>query len=254
MSLELSADSVRKLDESIQRLADAAGETVKSVLPAQMRLFAKDLAFNTEPVGDSAGAQKKKGEDAVESKIRSIYITIGEAVNLLKDSNPKLVFPFERALKKKNFPQCAALLMQISGRKNSYSVGPFDGGLLHKSQRFKKRVRNQLVVTNENAIKQYITKTKKSVGFAKGGFASAARDLGGVRDIPQFATRHKGAQGSGAVDGDGKTLSVVMTNGVKYIRQALDSSKENKALEFRKKSIDLVLERMATRKFSSAMK
>ena len=92
---------------------------------------------------------------------------------------------------------------------------------------------------------------KKLVGYAKGGFATAARQLGGVRGIPGFATRQN-APGTGTVTGDGKTLTVTMINGVKYIEEALDAHGEARAITHRQRAATLVLKRMADRKFKSA--
>jgi len=94
---------------------------------------------------------------------------------------------------------------------------------------------------------------KKLVGFAKGGFATAAKQLGGVRGIPQFATRHK-SPGAGRIVENGDKLSVEMTNNVRYIRQALKPADESIALGHRTKMVGAVLQRIQDRKIQAAMR
>lgn len=239
---------IAELDSAIQKLADAAGTTAREVLPAQMRLFAADLAFNTRPIGKTAAAQKE-GQEKVERRITAVYPSVGMMAELLGQKEERLKNAFIASIKKKEYAPAARLLNDIFAAK--YTIGEFDGGDLHKKQQFTRRVDQRLVVINFTKVTQYIRETKKLVGFAKGGFAAAARQLGGVRGIPGFATRQP-APGSGSVTGDGKTLTVTMTNGVRYIEDALDAHGEARAIEFRQKAVTAVIKRMMARKMKSA--
>ena len=244
----LRFSDISELDRSIQRLADAAGSTVKEVLPAQMRLFAADLAFNTRPRGKTAGAQKE-GQERVERRISTVYPSVGMMADMLGQKEERLKGAFIALIKKKKYAQAANLLNDIFS--STFTVGEFDGGKLHKEQQFTRRVDKKLVVTNYTKVNQYTRETKKRVGFAKGGFATAARQLGGVRGIPGFATRQN-APGTGSVTGDGRTLTVTMTNGVKYIEDALDAHGEAVAISYREKAVTAVIRRIMARKTRSA--
>lgn len=252
MSVTLSSASQVELNTALQRLADVAGTTIKEVLPAQMRLLADDLAFNTRPIGRNTES-KEAGLAAVGKAIGAIYIPIGSAVKKLNDRKQGLGSAFVAAIKSGKFAHAGELMTKyFSGGSATYTLGRFDGGKLHRSQKFSKKFSRRMVVVNYEAVDTYIKKQQKLVGFAKGGFASAARQLGGTRGIPGYATRHKSAPGSASVVGDGKTLTVTMTNSVKYIRHALDKRGEQKAMDTRKSKVAILIKRIMKNKMKAA--
>lgn len=242
--ITLKFADISELDSAIQRLADASGATVKEVLPSQMRLFAADLAFNTRPLGRTTASQKK-GHELVEKRILQVYPSVGMMAEILASNGESAKGRFISYIKKKKYSSAAAMLNDTLS--SNYSVGNFDGGKLHQEQQFSKRVNNRLVVIDHKKVTSYITAKKKLVGFAKGGFATAARQLGGVRGIPGFATRQN-SPGTGSVTGDGKTLTITLTNQVKYIEHALDAHGEQRAIDHRNKMITELLKRIMTNK------
>lgn len=134
------------------------------------------------------------------------------------------------------------------------SVGAFDGGKLHKEQSEQKNVSRRLLVAGYSRVEAYANKTARMSGFAKGGFATAARQLGGVRGIPGWATRQK-APGTGTVTGDGKTLTVTMTNSVNYLGAgALKKGDESIAVSNRQKNVTILLDRIQTNKIKKLMR
>ena len=249
-STELVFASLSELNATIQRLADAAGSTVREVLPAQMRLFAADLALNTRPIGKTASAQAA-GQANVDKRIRFIYASVGMMVELITPHGERARNGFIALVRKRDFTGATRMLNNLF--PSTYTVGEFDGGQLHKDQKFSRRVEKRLVVTNYPKVEAYIREKKKLVGFAKGGFAAAARQLGGVRGIPGFATRQN-APGTGSVTGDGRTLTVTMTNGVKYIEDALDAHGEDRAIAHRKNAVEAVIRRMMNRRAGQAIR
>lgn len=248
MNVEFDQQSDREMNRAIQRLTDAAGKTAKEVLVSQSRLFCADLAYNTRPIGKAASL----GQDMkrrIAERIDFIYLPVGAAVNMLKDKNEALAVVFQKAIRRRNYAQASALMNKTFA--DSWTVGEFDGGDLHREQRFKRRVRRRMVVVNKGRITEYKRQEVKQAGFAKGGFATAARQLGGVRGIPGFATRQT-APGHGSVTGDKRALTVTISNSVRYLRKALDQSAEDRAIRHRVRAINSVLKRMATRRFKSA--
>ena len=215
-----------------------------------MRLFAADLAFNTRPLG-KIPADQKKGKAKVAARIGSVYKPVGTAFDWLKRKSVSLGRAFSRMVAEKKFTEAAELLNKHMTGSARYTVGPFDGGLLHGKQQFANKVSECLVVIDFKKVERYSKDVQKRVGFAKGGFATAARQLGGVRGIPGFATRQK-APGTGVVTGDGKTLTVTLTNEVRHIDKALDKAGEERAVQHRTRAINLNLERQMTRKAKKA--
>lgn len=249
MKVSIDPASDRELRSAIQKLADASGKTVKEALPAQARLFAADLAFNTRPIGKSPSEQKK-GQEKVARRINEVYLDVGAAVNILKRKSESLGKAFSAMIRRKDYRAAEELINRHGGGRSRFEVGPFDGGALHQKQQFSARVTVRRVCVDKAKVAQYIRSVQKLVGFAKGGFATAARQLGGVRGIPGYATRQK-APGKGSVKGDGKTLEVTLQNDVRYIDKALDRAGEERATQHRARSINLVLRRMMDRKIKN---
>ena len=251
MKIEFDSVSAAELNRAIQRLADESGKTAKEVIVPQSRLFCADLAYNTKPIGKSAGDAKKMKEE-IGKRIDLIYLPRGAAVNMLKKKSLRLGVIFQKLIRKGDMTGAAAM-MNRQFPSATWEVGDFDGGSLHKDQRFRRRVTKRMVVTNKAAVTRYKREKVKLAGFAKGGFASAARMLGGTRGIPGFASRQN-APGVGVVTGDGKTLTVRIENKVRHIRDALDVGGEDRAIRHRVRSITSVLKRMGNRKFKSSSK
>lgn len=247
-NVTLRFSDISELDSAVSQLAAASSKTVREVLPAQMRLLAADLAFNTRPIGNTAAAQRA-GQDRVVKRISSIYKSVGTMAELLGDKEDRLKKAFISMIKKRDYIRAAKLIGDLLGYR--ITVGEFDGGDLHKKQQFTKHVTERMVVVNYTKVVQYTRAKLKLVGFAKGGFATAARELGGVRGIPGFATR-QASPGSGSVTGDDRNLTVTMTNDVRYIAEALDAHGEDRAIEHRKQAVDSVIQRIMDRKLKSA--
>jgi hypothetical protein len=251
MKVEFDNVSDREMNRAIQRLADEAGTAAKETLVSQARLFCADLAYNTRPVGKSA-AQGREMKQRIKERVEFIYIPVGAAVNMLKRVDEKVARIFQKALRKRNHAQATALMIRHFGG-TGWEVGPFDGGQLHEQQRFKARVQRRMVVTEKGALTTYKKKEMAQAGFAKGGYATAARQLGGVRGIPGFATRHN-APGTGRVSGDKKNLTVVIENRVRHAHHALSQSGEDRALRHRVKAITKNIKRMADYRFKKQSK
>ena len=242
--------SYAEFNRGIQRLADAAGKGAKEAMVPQARLFCADLAFHTKPIGKTA-ADGKSHQEEIKKRINSVYLTVGAAVNIIKRKSEPGAVVFRKMLRKGNYTEARYIMNEFL--PGNWSVGTFDGGKLHRDQRFSKKVRIRMVVIDKASLTAYTKRTVKLSGFAKAGFAAAARQLGGVRGIPGFVTRQK-AQGRGKVSGDKKTLKIEIFNDVKHIEFALDYAGEGRALAHRSRQITKDLNQRATRKFKKASK
>jgi hypothetical protein len=246
--LSMTFVSLPELNSALNKLAEASGKTVREVLPAQMRLFAADLAFNTRPIGKTSAGQKV-AHKKVEDRIMTVYPNVGMMAEMLGQKEERLKKAFIAMVKRRELVKAAKLLNDIF--PSQYTVGEFDGGKLHQDQQFTKRVNKRLVVINYPKVKEYIREKKALVGFAKGGYAAGARQLGGVRGIPGYATRQK-SPGTGSVRGTGRTLTVTLTNGVRYAAEALDKHGEARAIAHRERAVAAVCKRILDRKAKSA--
>jgi hypothetical protein len=243
--------SMASLNSQISRLAESTGQTLKEVLPSQMRLLAADLAAVTLPKG-KGGSDNRQGISRTESRIAEVYPPPGSVVKRMQSVNPGAAGKFAAMLSDRQWAKAQKLLNQFLPELNM-TIGAFDSGALHKSQRYTKRITKRLLVPGYSRVQAYAKKKSRLVGFAKGGFAAAARQLGGVRGIPGWVGRQK-SPGAGTITGDGKTLAVTMTSGVAYLREAMKPHDEAAALSFREKQVSAVLKRIQDRRVREIMR
>lgn len=251
IKLEAHPADLARLNQNLNRLAEGTGKTLKEVLPSQMRLLATDLAAVTSPKGKGTQDNQKAMEN-VKIRISEIYPPIGKIVNLLKKRSEGIAGSFAGYMTRRQTTKAQKILDQYLPELN-IRIGPFDGGFLHNAQREQKKITKRLLVAGYSRVTAYANKAARRVGFAKGGFATASKQLGGVRGIPGFATRQK-SPGGGTVTGDGKTLSVTMTNGVDYLRNALNSGDESRAVSHRAKQVSALLQRIQDRKIKQIIR
>lgn len=251
ISIELHSRDTNKLNSVINQLAVETGQTLREVLPSEMRLLASDLAFNTYPRGKGSG-DNKAHKEKIKSRIRDVYPNVGYVVNLLKKENEGAAGNFAGLIERRQFSKAQSILNGFLPQMN-IRIGGFDGGSLHKSQNGQKRITSRLMSPGYTRVNSYINRTANKSGYAKGGFATAARQLGGVRGIPGWATRQK-APGTGTITGDGESLTVTLTNNVNHLHYALKPHNEATAVNFRSKQVGARLRLIQTRKINKAMK
>jgi len=251
LGINLKSTDMAKLNRELNRLAEQTGKTLKDVLPAQMRLLAADLAYVTYPKGkgsqDNADHIKK-----IRSRIAAIYPPVGFVVNLLKKENEGAAGKFAELVTKRQYTKAQAITDKYLPSWN-LTVGAFDGGESHRTQSDQKTITKRICVPGYTRVTAYANSIARKSGFAKGGFATAARQLGGVRGIPGWATRQK-SPGTGKAMGDGVKMSVEMVNSVDYLRQAMKPNDEAAAVANRARQVGLVLRRIQDRKVKQIMK
>jgi hypothetical protein len=82
-----------------------------------------------------------------------------------------------------------------------------------------KRKEPAQIVTNRKALDTYIAKVQRRVGFAKGVWINAAKDIGGrVRGAVQWTTRHKQSPGTATVK-TGDKPAVTLVSKLDYMEQ-----------------------------------
>jgi len=251
MNMKFDPRSQAKMNQAISELARESGKTLKEVLPSQMRLLATDLAYNTTPKGKTKGVEIPNMRD-VKARIKSIYPSAGIVIYWVKSKNEGAAGSLASYIELKKRAKAQAIIDKYIPEKK-VTVGGFDGGKLHRNNSRSKSIKSRLLVFGYTRVTSYANKTAKKVGYAKGGFATAARMLGGARGIPSFAKRQK-APGRGIVTGSGKTLSVTLVNDVRHIRDSLSKADEVMALKNRELMVGKVLTRVQMRKVTKTMR
>lgn len=253
--VKISVDD-RAFSDSLRRYALAMRMSFAEAILRQARLVAVNLAHQTQPFGDGAAA-KEAGEGAVQTEIDRVYDPVPAVADALGRSGrtfsgikrvktaPQAVAAFVRLTRTGQFDKAKELLNDL--RIDPYfstDVGPFDGGAEHQRSRFgarRKVPRNtftKLAATNANRLKSYIAQILKRVGTAKAGWASCAQQLGGMRGIPGWVTRHarKGVLGDvyDATGGSGNAQYVRISNRVPWIDKCLNPGQIQRALDIQR--------------------
>jgi hypothetical protein len=240
----------------LRRYALARRIDFAKAIRQQARLVAVNLAHQTQPFGDGASA-RQAGEGAVNTEVQRVYKTVPYTAVKVRDSgkNPSGVARVKTA------PQAAAAFVRyVREGKNdkagelldnlkiepflATTVGTFDGGQKHQGARHgarRKVPKNQFVrrvVKNEAQMKSYLKKIMQRVGTAKAGWASCAQQLGGMRGIPGWVTRHARKTQLGSVHdatgGQGREQFVRMDNRVPWIDKCLNAGQIQRALDIQK--------------------
>jgi len=221
--------SARKLNISLTELAKVSKKTLGDVIVPQARLFCVDLAHNTKPVGGAKG--KSKMMNNVKGTIGLIYPSVGSVFNMIKAKNEGAAGAFAATMNNRRAYVRAQKIVNKYIPEKRITIGQFDDGKLHREQAGKKITR-RLLSTSPTKVETYKRKAAKMVGFAKSGFATAARMIGGTRGIPGYVSRLNGP-GSAKVAGVGNRLTVTIINSVKYINKALSQDGVRKAANYR---------------------
>lgn len=246
----------RAFSDSLRRYALAMKMSFTEAILRQARLVAVNLAHQTQPFGLSPSA-KQKAEKTIGVEIGRVYKDVGTVAKDLGNAGQvggeitRVKSPgqaeaaFVRLVRSGQTAKAQKLLNDLNIHPFfSTEVNKFDQGARHQAERFgarRKVPKNtfpKLAVTNFNLIRSYINKIKQRVGTAKAGWASCAQQLGGVRGLPAWVTRHASQAQLGTVyDATGSKGSqqyVIMTNRVPWIDKCLNAGQIQRALDIQK--------------------
>lgn len=250
MNVKLTHSSSVELNRAIQRLMDLSNKTVFDVLKQQGRLLCVDFARITRPLGATAQTGRDHKE-RIKAKIEDVYWTVGKTVEVLrKEKGDEYAKGLQRMIRQKKYTEAGAMLTRVLG-DSRWRVGDFDNGKLHKQQAFRKRIHERLVVLEKGSLTKYRMQKQKLAGFAKSGFANAAKHLGGTRGIPGFASKQRGP-GRGQVRKSKKGVTLTIENRVKHINIAFDKKQEQMAINNRAESAKKLIQRIAKNKMRKA--
>jgi hypothetical protein len=246
----------------LKRYALAKKISFAKAIKQQGRLVAVNLAFQTQPLGDS-GQAKAQGEGAARRDIDRVYKSGKQTTGVIKKSgtsNGKTLTQnaeqagraFARYVLKGQNDAATTILQRLQIPKyHETIVRPMDAGSAHKASRHGARrvvPRNTFVkvsVPREAQIDSYVKQITQRVGIAKAGWAHCAKQLGGSRGIPQWVTRHAGRRATGSVIDNSEAASeqyVTMINQVPWIDKCLNAGQIQRALDMQKEKMTKAIE------------
>ncbi len=221
---------------NLPQLFQERGWTLKNSLPGLMRqagrLTAVSLAYQAQPFGDDDKAEAL-GKVATNRDIYKVYTTPGKAFSDISD--PKMAKAFWTAVNKQLWAKAQAILQRFGHALRSTPIATFDGGAQHRQVRNNRgRVTGAqkpvMIVRDPQRLAKYVASETDKVGQGKGGWASCARVLGGVRGIPRWITNHKSPAAVSEKYGTDVT-EIILTNKVPYASEILTASQKSQAVD-----------------------
>lgn len=193
--MEVSAADQVRFDDTLVRFSAVFHKDMADVLVQQARLVCVNLAWNTQPYGLDQTALKQ-GQAAVLRDIAKVYRSIDTIFAVIAAKDERAAKAFFKAAKAGDRVTVARLLSDYGmANLKSTPFGPFDGGARHKANRNRRgRVQRRgpiYIVTDPKALQKYTKAKLANVGTGKSAWASCARQLGGARGIPLWATKNK---------------------------------------------------------------
>ncbi len=204
------------------------------------RLCAVSLAYQTQPFGDDERAQAL-GVVATTSDIYRVYATPGKVYASF--ANKGAATRFLKAMLAGNYQKAGWIMQTHCPVFSNKQIKPFDGGSAHRQLRnnrgrIPKTQTAAFVVqpdsssswsTATTALKAYIQQEIGRVGFGKGGWATCARILGGIRGIPPWIAKHN-SPGQAIENYGSSETSVTLVNQVPYSSSILSPSQKSEAV------------------------
>jgi hypothetical protein len=229
------------------------------VILAQARLAAVNLAHATQPYGKGADAQFK-GKNAVRRDLNRVFIgaeRVSEIARTGAANGNDAARRLSAAIDSRNAEAVRTQWQILSGKPIVVENAPNRGW--HQSQRDKRgRVRRSakpMIVMSESALRAYRLTKERLVGFAKSGWATCARKLGGTRGVPGWVSRNQGPGNVQNLTADRDYPRVILTNSVRYIDQACRPDQISEALRMQRekmeKSLQISLEAEARKAFAA---
>ncbi len=211
------------------------GFNMKNSLPGLMRqagrLCAVSLAFQTQPFGDDDKAEAL-GKVATTRDIYRVYATPGKAYDDIQD--PGAQAGFWKAVKTSAWDRATKILNREGSRLKGTLIDNFDGGSAHRQLRngqgrIPSSQKPVMVVKDAQKLKSYVASEMGKVGQGKGGWATCARILGGIRGIPRWIAKHN-SPGQALENYGASFTSITLINQVPYASSILSQSQKQEAV------------------------
>jgi len=219
----------------IEQYFKEKGFNMKNSLPGLMRqagrLCAVSLAYQTQPFGTDEKSEAI-GKVATNRDIHRVYATPGKAYDDIQ--NQKAQGGFWKAVKASAWDRAAKILKREGNALKFTPIDNFDGGASHRQLRNSRgRIppsqKPAMIVKNPAALKTYVATETNKVGQGKGGWATCARILGGVRGIPRWITKHN-SPGQVLENYGIERTSITLINQVLYASEILSQLQKAEAV------------------------
>lgn len=224
-----------KHNSDISQYFKEKGWNMKNSLPGLMRqtgrLCAVSLAFQAQPFGDDDKAEAI-GKVATNRDIYRVYATPGKAFNDIQDAGAQA--GFWKAVKSSAWDRAQKILKRAGNALKFTPIDVFDGGAQHRQLRNNQgRIppsqKPVMIVKNPAALKTYVQMETNKVGYGKGGWATCARVLGGIRGIPRWVGKH-GSPGQVVENYGSDVTTITLINQVPYASSILSPSQKSQAV------------------------
>lgn len=240
-----------KLQRSLAELSILTGRDMKDILKQEARLFCVALAKYTQPFGLDQNA-KAMGEAAVRRDIRKVYATPSWVWGEINKTNSTAAKNAARAvmgyLQKKKYEEAEKILKRFGIQ---LSTGKFDARY-HKERfvggKLKGRDYSQ-IVAEEKELEDYIRQKMKLVGFAKSGWASCARMLGGTRGVPAWARKNNAPAMVVDHSNSRDDPHFILVNAIDYTSRVLSASGMQGAVDERVFNLTVRIDKAAEANF-----
>lgn len=212
--------------------------------------FAARLVFATQPFGNARRA-KERGDGAVKRDIRRSYVDVSGLYVFAQRQSQDVADAIWKLWSDGQIQELEALLRSLGGKVGDFRVANFDSGRAHKSFRgprgkVSRGARASLVVLRQdkNAIDEYIKQVQGRVGWSKSAWLSGFNPPGGLRGIPHWVKKQRGAPGK-VIDKtrQGVTRSLVFNNQVPWTTAIFSERQAISAFRFVARLVEKDLEK-----------
>ncbi len=178
----------RDVARLLNRYPEKVGRTLESLVKQEARGLAVELARNTRPFGFSEKA-KKLGEKAVAGDILKVFATPDQAYESAQTANSPHADRFWAHIQNRRLARARQALAESPSKWKHLPLGRLDPKHHQQSRTGRQanvtRREPAQIVTSRKALDNYIARTQRKVGFAKGAWIKAAKAIGEpVNDPP----------------------------------------------------------------------
>lgn len=248
----------REFRQALMKWMVLKNKNVSDALRKGARLICTNLAYQTQPFGDEQG--KAQGQRTILRDLNYIFVKLngpsmaffqevmgGKSERLVLRTKDGRVWitdtdTYMTRGQMKPFHQS----MRTPGRGNVKNAYKTD----NQTKDIGRHQNRPRGVVSTSDFTAYLQTVYKKSGIAKGGWAACAKQLGGMRGISQWVTRHAGKRAGGQVVDQSmrrKDPRITFTNLVPWVSKVLSPGQRQLALDSAKykivKEIDIAIEK-----------
>jgi hypothetical protein len=254
VKIEIETD----MDDILNRFNELVDDGIPQMVKQYARLLCVQLSARTQPfsVGEKSGGAKNSGAYKQSAKrvkwdIEQIIRDNKQMMKIADGLWSEKLREYMRISIERGDNGAVAEIMSRTGivigkgekvnlvRNSAQYKSAHSKGRSKATGRAFKRVFDFNVANKQGALDGYIRKVQKNIGFAKAGWADAARKVGfgkgdGARGIPSWAKSKSHGQNGHATDltADKANPRVVIGNSVSYVRRILPDAEIDIAHEW----------------------